>query len=240
MWTPRQTRWKSESRGASGVISARGLCKRFHVGESVIEVLRGADLDVAQGEIVAIVGPSGVGKSTLLHLLGGLDRPDSGSVTIASTALLDLNDRELANFRNRHIGFVFQFHHLLAEFTAVENVMMPLLIRDLPRGGAHDKAQALLEELGLDDRSSHLPSELSGGERQRVAFARALVAEPTVILADEPSGNLDGERSEALHNAMITYARGRGQTFVVVTHDSTLASRADRVVRLEGGLLGPE
>ncbi len=202
--------------------------------------MRGADLDVAQGEIVAIVGPSGVGKSTLLHLLGGLDRPDSGSVTIASTALLDLNDRELANFRNRHIGFVFQFHHLLAEFTAVENVMMPLLIRDLPRGGAHDKAQALLEELGLDDRSSHLPSELSGGERQRVAFARALVAEPTVILADEPSGNLDGERSEALHNAMITYARGRGQTFVVVTHDSTLASRADRVVRLEGGLLGPE
>lgn len=225
--------------GASTLISARGLYKRFQVGEHAIEVLQGADIEVAQGEMVAIVGPSGVGKSTLLHLLGGLDRPDAGRIRIASANLLELDDRALAAFRNRHIGFVFQFHHLLADFTALENVMMPLLIRNVSSEGARLEAEALLTDVGLRDRMTHLPSELSGGESQRVAFARALVTEPTVILADEPSGNLDATRSEALHDMMIALAADRGQTLVVVTHDSTLASRVDRVVRLQDGRLGP-
>ncbi len=220
------------------LISARGLHKRFEVGENTIDVLLGADLDVAAGEMVAIVGPSGVGKSTLLHLLGGLDRPDAGAIEMASVDLLSLDDRALARFRNRHIGFVFQFHHLLADFTALENVMMPLLIRDAPPETARSQAETLLEDVGLADRMEHLPSELSGGESQRVAFARALVTDPTVVLADEPSGNLDAGLSEALHDTMIALARERRQTFVVVTHDSTLASRVDRVVRLQDGHIG--
>ena len=225
--------------GPSALISANGLYKRFEVGENAIEVLQGADMKVFAGEMVAIVGPSGVGKSTLLHLLGGLDRPDAGAIQIASANLLELDDRELADFRNRHIGFVFQFHHLLADFTALENVMMPLLIGNVPSEEARSRAEDLLEDVGLRDRMAHLPSELSGGESQRVAFARALVTEPTVILADEPSGNLDAARSEVLHDTMLTLAADRGQTFVIVTHDTTLASRVDRVVRLQDGRLGP-
>ncbi|MFH1943980.1 MAG: ABC transporter ATP-binding protein [bacterium] len=202
---------------------------------SEIEVLKGVDLEVYEGEIVAVVGPSGVGKSTLLHILGALDRPTSGNMTLDSTDVFRLENQKLASFRNRTVGFVFQFHHLLPEFTALENVAMPgLIAREKPEKVFHF-SEILLREMGLENRMDHKPRELSGGEQQRVAFARALVNNPTVVLADEPSGNLDLSNSMALHELMWKMVREKNGTFVVVTHNKELASRADRIVELYDG-----
>lgn len=200
-----------------------------------LHVLKGIDFVVRRGEIVAIVGPSGVGKSTLLHIIGALDRPTGGSVEIDGEFIFDLSDRELAAYRNRSIGFVFQFHHLLPEFNALENVMMPALIRRAQPGAARDRAMALLSSVGLAERWSHRPGELSGGEQQRVAVARALMNEPKLILADEPSGNLDKEAADGLHELLWQLSRKEGRTIVVVTHNLQLARRADRIVKLFDG-----
>ncbi len=217
------------------LLEASGICKRFRMGETDLEVLKGVDLQVDPGEVVAVVGSSGVGKSTLLHILGALDSPTSGSLKIDQTDVLALSDRERARFRNRFIGFVFQFHHLLGDFTAVENVMLPLMIQGHDADLARPPAEELLSQVGLAERMDHLPSELSGGESQRVAVARALVTRPKLLLADEPSGNLDLGRSAELHDLVWTLARDLGQTVVVVTHDASLADRADRIIRMEDG-----
>lgn len=219
------------------LLRATDVCKHYMLGDARIEVLKGVDLGVVRGEIVAVVGASGVGKSTLLHILGGLDHPSSGTVVIDGVDLFALSDAARARFRNRQIGFVFQFHHLLRDFTALENVMMPLMIAGLSPTKARPQARQLLCAVGLDERLSHLPSELSGGEAQRVAVARALVTQPAVVLADEPSGNLDVARSEELHALLWDLARSQNQTFVIVTHDRHLAARADRVVEMEDGRL---
>lgn len=219
------------------LLRATDVCKHYMLGDARIEVLKGVDLGVVRGEIVAVVGASGVGKSTLLHILGGLDHPSSGTVVIDGVDLFALSDAARARFRNRQIGFVFQFHHLLRDFTALENVMMPLMIAGLSPTKARPQARQLLGAVGLDERLSHLPSELSGGEAQRVAVARALVTQPAVVLADEPSGNLDVARSEELHALLWDLARSQNQTFVIVTHDRHLAARADRVVEMEDGRL---
>lgn len=217
------------------LLEAQGITRQYRMGSAVLEVLKGIDLSVRQGEVVAVVGPSGVGKSTLLHILGGLDRPSSGSVRVDATDVFALPDAERARFRNRSVGFVFQFHHLLSDFTALENVMLPLLIQGQDADRAREPARRLLLAVGLSERLDHLPSELSGGEAQRVAVARALVAEPRLVLADEPSGNLDVERSAELHEMIWRLARELDQTFIIVTHDPDLAARADRVIRLEDG-----
>ena len=198
----------------------------------MVNVLRGIDLEISEGEIVAIVGQSGAGKSTLLHILGTLDKPDSGEYLFRGQRLLELNDRKLSEFRNSQIGFVFQFHHLLPEFTALENVMIPTMI-----GGRKDSEQArkMLEEVGLAERTGHKPSELSGGESQRVAIARALVNSPSLILADEPTGNLDTENSEAVIELIFGLRRKLGKTFVIVTHNTQFASRCDRTISLQDG-----
>ena len=217
------------------LLEASGIRKRFRMGETELEVLKGVDLRVAPGEVVAVVGSSGVGKSTLLHILGALDSPTSGSLKIDSTDVFALSDRDRTRFRNESIGFVFQFHHLLGDFTAVENVMLPLMIQGRDASEARPPAAELLRNVGLAERMDHLPSELSGGESQRVAVARALVARPKLLLADEPSGNLDLGHSAELHDLMWTLARDLGQTVVVVTHDVSLADRADRIIRMEDG-----
>ena len=205
----------------------------------MLHVLRGVDIGVKKGEIVAVVGASGVGKSTLLHILGALDRPTKGRVSLNSTDVFSLNDRELAHFRNKTIGFVFQFHHLLPEFSALENMMMPKLIAGEQEISIRRKARELLSEVGLSDRADHKPPELSGGEQQRVAVARALINDPQVVLADEPSGNLDKATGEELHNLISTLNRKKGQTFIMATHNQLLARRANRIIALVEGKAVP-
>ena len=224
---------------AGVVLDALGLSRSFPSGDRVLEVLREIDVSLAAGEIAAVVGPSGSGKSTLLHCLGGLDRPTAGTVRIAGRDLSRMNDGELARVRNREIGFVFQFHHLLREFTALENVMMPALIARTPFAEAEDRARALLGDVGLADRVTHKPRQLSGGEQQRVAVARALVNDPVVLLADEPSGNLDTETSGVLHDLLFDLRERRALSLVVVTHNVDLAARADRQLVMAGGRLQP-
>ena len=216
------------------VIEARGLGKRYVGGDGgVITVLDGVDLAVARGEMVAIIGASGAGKSTLLHLLGALDRPSSGEIVIAGRTLSGLDDDAVSALRNRTVGFVFQFHHLLREFTALENVMMPLRIGGTDEAQARQRAIGLLDRMGLAGRAHHRPAQLSGGEQQRTAVARALAADPSVLLADEPSGNLDHGNSERLHDLFAELTRELEIAMVVVTHNRSLAARADRVLQLE-------
>ena len=221
------------------VLEASELTKNYRGGDGgVIAVLDGANLSVARGEMVAIVGASGAGKSTLLHILGALDMPDSGTVAIDGQRLWGLRVNALAELRNRKVGFVFEFHHLLREFSALENVMMPLRIAEVGEAEAQRRAAAQLERVGLGGRMHHRPAELSGGEQQRTAVARALVVEPAVLLADEPSGNLDHINSERLHDVFATLARDASVGIVVVTHNRSLAARANRVLTLEDGRLG--
>ena len=222
----------------SAILEATGLRKVYRGGDGLpIEVLAGVDLSVNRGEFVAIVGSSGSGKSTLLHLLGALDTPSSGNVQLDGSSFHDLPPDALAQVRNRKIGFVFQFHHLLREFTALENVMLPLLIAGEEEARARSRAEELLAAVGLAGRMSHRPSALSGGEQQRAAVARALAADPIVVLADEPSGNLDAGNSERLHELFARLSREFETALVVVTHNRSLAGRADRVLSLEGGHL---
>jgi lipoprotein-releasing system ATP-binding protein len=224
----------------SAILQADGLRKVYQGGDGTpIEVLAGVDFEVGRGEFVAIVGASGSGKSTLLHLLGALDAPSSGTVRLDGRPYDELDPEALAEVRNRKLGFVFQFHHLLREFTALENVMLPLLIAGEPESRARARAEELLASVGLAGRMTHRPSALSGGEQQRTAVARALAADPLVILADEPSGNLDNANSERLHGLFARLAREFETALVVVTHNRGLAGRADRVLSLEGGHLVP-
>lgn len=220
------------------VLQAASLVRTFLGGDGVpIEVLSGVDLSLSRGEFVAIVGASGSGKSTLLQLLGALDQPTSGSVRLDGVDYATLSETELARLRNRSIGFVFQFHHLLREFTALENVMMPLRIAGHGETAARERARALLDAVGLSPRLSHRPAQLSGGEQQRVAVARALAPEPLVVLADEPSGNLDHHHAEALHELFAGLVRQFDTALVVVTHNRLLSARADRVLAMEAGQL---
>jgi len=221
-------------------LEARGITKVFTGGDGrALPILSGVDFSMSTNEAVAIVGASGAGKSTLLHVLGALDRPTQGDVLIEGRAVGSLDDEALATIRNRRVGFVFQFHHLLREFTAIENVMMPALIARVDEHEARGRAERILSDVGLSDRLSHKPRQLSGGEQQRVAVARALVNDPVVLLADEPSGNLDSETSGALHDLLFEL-RGRGElSFVVVTHNLELADRADRVLVMEQGRRPP-
>ena len=219
------------------VLTATGITKSYEAPTGRLEVLKGVDLTVTRGTILAILGASGAGKSTLLNILGTLDRADQGTLTARDRRVDRLRERELAEFRARHLGFIFQFHHLLPEFSAEENVMMPLLIAGETMESARARARLMLQAVGLPDRWQHRPAQLSGGEAQRVAVARALVAEPELILADEPSGNLDQRAAAALHELIATLARERHQTFIVVTHNDRLAAVADRVLVLDGGRL---
>lgn len=218
-------------------VSVRGLNKSYIVGSQRIHVLRDLDVDVGAGEMLAIVGASGVGKSTLLHLLGGLDRADSGAVQIGEAAVTAMSDTALVEFRNRNVGFVFQFHHLLPEFTATENVAMPMLIARISRAGADRRAVELLGRVGLRERLTHRPSMMSGGEQQRVAVARALVMKPALLLADEPTGDLDESTAEALHQLLREMHAEHGLTSIIATHNPRLSAACDRVLRLERGTL---
>ena len=223
------------SRAAAGRIEIRNLGKTYMMDGARIEALKGVSLDIDRGDSLAILGVSGAGKSTLLHILGTLDRPTEGTFLYDGVSLFDWSERKLAEFRNRKVGFVFQFHHLLPEFTSLENTMMPALIAGLTRGEARRKAEAILDEVGLSERRTHKPGELSGGEQQRVAVARALVMEPEMLLADEPTGNLDTETGARIHEMLVQLNRTRGITLVVVTHNQSLADRMSRCIGLRDG-----
>jgi lipoprotein-releasing system ATP-binding protein len=228
---------KTMSNPDAMVLEGRELTKEFTQGDVKIQVLRGATIGVRSGERIAIVGASGSGKTTLLQLLGGLDLPTTGTVEIAGSAMNRLNDAERGHLRNRAVGFVYQFHHLLPEFTALENVAMPLLVRRQHPRVAKERASALLARVGLAERLAHRPSQLSGGERQRAAVARALVTEPKLVLADEPTGNLDGRNAAQVFELMLELNRELGTSLVIVTHDERLAARLDRVLVLADGVL---
>ncbi len=227
---------------AQPLITATAITKTFPVGEgrgTKLCVLRGISMQIEAGQIIAVVGASGAGKSTLLHILGTLDRPTSGTLLYDNEDVFALEDDVLARFRNRTVGFVFQFHHLLPEFSALENVAMPALIGGAKLSAVRDQARDLLKDVGMESHADHRPSELSGGEQQRIAVARALMNSPRAVLADEPSGNLDSANAELLHALLWDLSRQRGQTFVVVTHNEELAKRADRIVRIVDGVIQP-
>lgn len=218
------------------MIDIKGITKSF----GSLQVLKGIDLHIEKGEVVSIVGPSGAGKTTLLQIIGTLDKPDGGEITIDGTDVRKLSSKRLSEFRNKRIGFVFQFHQLLPEFTAVENIMLPALIAGASKGEAKKRAMQLLDFMGLSERAGHKPAELSGGENQRVAVARALVNKPAVILADEPSGSLDSKNKAELHQLFFDLRDKTGQTFVIVTHDENLASITDRTIKMKDGMLETE
>jgi lipoprotein-releasing system ATP-binding protein len=221
----------------SAILTARDIKKTFVTGKSQLNVLKSLNLEVNKGELLMLIGPSGAGKSTLLTILGGLSRPSQGKVLFNNTELYQLSDDKLAGLRNRKMGFVFQFHHLLPEFTAVENVMIPALMTGINREEAAEKAKKILITIGLGSRLTHRPSEMSGGEQQRVAIARALINEPDVVFADEPTGNLDKQNAEIIHKIILDFNKSFEQTFIIVTHNEHLTSYGNRVVSIEDGFI---